>query len=376
MKVLYFLLFSTLISIQFLTITGRVMASTQVSHSSTDIMLNGQIKDVENQIIYIWTTDFPRTIEADLLIDSTMIKDGYFRLNFKTNGEIQFYKLTLGHEKGKSFVFLASPGDQIYYDGSLENFRWGNLQGSRQDSLFRELYFAQAALINLNNRYLDSAQRATDTLLKKHYDKLRSSAFEEYINMNIQELIKRPDSYAGLMNFDVNIFREVGKDSSQNLFNGLNKQVKNTVLGRRAERLLNLSPGDESIIGKIFPWGDLKDSDGNQWKTAPKEKNTLVIMWASWCGPCLEEVPDLKKLHAELKDELTLISISLDTRENAWRDAMEKQNMPWLQLWTNKAFNSDIAYGTGIQSIPQLFLLDTDDRIIGEWQHLSEMKLK
>ncbi len=352
--------------------TDRYVGFVSVAKRDQDIHLKGQINDVADQTLYLWITDFPNSIENDVLVDSSRVTNGQFKMSFESNNEIQFYKLSLEKDKGQVFVFVASPGDDLEYHGAIKNFRWGKLDGSRQDSLFRNLYYAQVTLSNLNNRYLDSANRAVDSVEKSHYLKLKEAAFGRFVELGIEELVNRPDSYAGMMYFVNNVFPWIGKDSSQVLFNRLSPTMKNTLLGRRAATLLELSPGGTSIIGKDFPWGKLYDVNGNEWMPATKQTNILVIMWASWCGPCREEIPDLKKLFAARKSDLAMISISLDTRESAWRDALTKENMPWDQAWSKKGFNSDIAYGTGIQSIPQLFLLDKDNRIIGEWQHLKE----
>lgn len=336
------------------------------------ISLKGKVGDTVDQMLYLWITDFPSVIEDDVLIDSTHMRDGQFNMRFASNQEIRFYKLSLEKDKGQTFVFVASPGDELQYQGTLGNFRWGKLSGSRQDSLFRILYYVQATSSNLNNRYLDSANRAVDSVEKRYYLQLKDAAFERFVGLGIEELINRPDSYAGLMYFVNNVFPMIGKDSSQVLFNGLSPTIKNTLLGRRAAKLLELSPGGSSILGKDFHWGVLYDVQGHEWMPLTKQVNTLVIMWASWCAPCREEIPDLKKLYADRDSSFIMVSISLDIRESAWRDAMLKEDMPWVQLWSKKGFNSEIAYGTGTQSIPQLFLLDKDHRIIGEWQHLQE----
>lgn len=84
-----------------------------------------------------------------------------------------------------------------------------------------------------------------------------------------------------------------------------------------------------------------------------KGKYVIVYFWASWCGPCRKSIPKLKELYTEFKSKgLEIISVSIDTDDDAWRKAMTEENMPWLQVLcpkkdkTLKDFN--------IQGVPTL----------------------
>lgn len=104
----------------------------------------------------------------------------------------------------------------------------------------------------------------------------------------------------------------------------------------------------------------------------------LLDFWASWCGPCIREIPELQKLHSQHKDRLQIISISVDESKAQWQDAIAKHELSqWSQLIVNnneecyfvEQANTALAYG--VEQIPCFILIDSNGTIIGRWSHLT-----
>ena len=99
-------------------------------------------------------------------------------------------------------------------------------------------------------------------------------------------------------------------------------------------------------------------------------KYVLVDFWASWCGPCRQEMKNLLPVYKELKGEdLEFISISLDKREKDWRRMLEVEDLPWVMLWNQEGFTVGDAPNTiqkayGFYSIPFIVLIDKEGRIV------------
>ncbi len=94
----------------------------------------------------------------------------------------------------------------------------------------------------------------------------------------------------------------------------------------------------------------------------------MLEFWASWCGPCRKESPNLVKAYTKYKDKnFTILGISLDTKREAWLDAVEKDNIPYPQLGDIKGPRaSEASTLYGIQSIPESYLIDPSGKIIGK----------
>lgn len=97
-----------------------------------------------------------------------------------------------------------------------------------------------------------------------------------------------------------------------------------------------------------------------------KKDYVFLEFWASWCEPCLASIPKLKEIYAEYSDKLEIVSISLDTQQTSWINALNVHNMPWPQLVNLKGFDSDIAKTFGAKSIPFGLLLDKQGVVIAK----------
>ena len=115
-------------------------------------------------------------------------------------------------------------------------------------------------------------------------------------------------------------------------------------------------------VGKPFIDGVFVDKMGKKVKLSSlikKGEYTMLEFWASWCHPCRQEIPHLKKVHERYKD-FNIISISIDEREADWKKAMNKEGMTWTQLRNPESFGGVVADKYGITAIPACIILDKE----------------
>ena len=99
----------------------------------------------------------------------------------------------------------------------------------------------------------------------------------------------------------------------------------------------------------------------------PANKYTLVDFWASWCGPCMEEVPHLKQAYDKfLGQGLEIYGVSLDNDNDKWLGAIREHGMGWVQVSDLNGFDNLAAKDYAVQSIPSNFLIDAQGRIVAK----------
>jgi thiol-disulfide isomerase/thioredoxin len=133
--------------------------------------------------------------------------------------------------------------------------------------------------------------------------------------------------------------------------------------------------GRELSVGEKAP--DLKFStpDGKPLALSSiKNKMVLIDFWASWCGPCRRENPNVVATYRKYKDMtfengdgFTVFNVSLDTNKDAWVQAIEKDNLEWKYHVSDlKGWNSDAAKIYGVYSIPYNYLIDSKGIIVAK----------
>jgi peroxiredoxin len=156
----------------------------------------------------------------------------------------------------------------------------------------------------------------------------------------------------------------------------IKKDYPNTTVGRDADRIISsIQQHEESrkirrtlTNGAKFLDFSEKDLLGNPLSLAKyKDKLVLVDFWATWCAPCVGELPNFinayNKHHAE---GFEVIGISLDQDEQKLKSFLKTKDIPWAQYFDGKGSQNKLAAKYGIDSIPATFLLDRQGRIIAQ----------
>ena len=118
--------------------------------------------------------------------------------------------------------------------------------------------------------------------------------------------------------------------------------------------------------------GDMKLTDMNRDRVSmadeiAKNKITIIDFWASWCGPCRQEMPLVVKLYESHKAQgLGIIGISLDEEYDAWAQAIKAMNMTWPQFSDLRGWDDNAAQRFGVTAIPHTLVVDQQGNILAK----------
>ena len=154
-------------------------------------------------------------------------------------------------------------------------------------------------------------------------------------------------------------------EEMENMYNKFTPEVKASypgqLLAKKIESLRLVS------VGQIAPDIELPAPDGTMIKLSSlRGKYVLVDFWASWCGPCLEEAPNVKAIYEDYKDKgFEVYGVSIDTDKAAWEKAIEQNGLNWIHVSSLKGVDA-VTTAYNVTGVPCMYLLDKEGRIIAK----------
>lgn len=135
----------------------------------------------------------------------------------------------------------------------------------------------------------------------------------------------------------------------------------------------NVEKMKATAVGQKFTDFEMQTPEGETVKLSDyvgKGKVVLVDFWASWCGPCRREMPNLVEAYAKYKNKnFEIVGVSLDQSGDAWKEAIKKLNITWPQMSDLKYWNCEGAKLYAVSSIPHTVLIDGEGTILARGLH-------
>lgn len=155
-----------------------------------------------------------------------------------------------------------------------------------------------------------------------------------------------------------------GKKKTSELFNNLTQRVKDSEDGKMISKYLSINKDPE--IGDHFIDFEMQAPKGEIRKLSElKGKIILLEFWASWCGPCLGETPNIKKVYDQFhKDGFEIFAVSFDIDKDSWKKYIEEGNLNWNHVSELKSLGNTAGLIYGVNGIPDNFLINKDGIII------------
>jgi len=343
-----------------------------------EFKIEGEAPGIENgKKVYVNL----QTETGILAKDTAVVTDGKFLLNGTTDGidlafisiENEPFNLPIILEEGEIEIKIVKDSVQnSTLGGTLNNEKFQKFNEGSKPITKKVIQFEKA-----NKEKMQKAQLSNDTItmgkIRKEYDK-----FQNEMNAYSEKFIKdNKDSFISVLLIENFLMRQhLTNEEIQKHYDSLDKSLLDTKSAKNIKKILETSATIN--IGDKAPDFAAPSPDGK--KISLKEslgKVTIIDFWASWCGPCRSENPNVVALYKEFHDKgLNIIGVSLDKDAAKWKEAIAKDGLTWNQISNLKHWQEPIAKQYNVGSIPATFILDQNGKIVAKDLRGDALKAK
>ncbi|HEY9258778.1 TlpA disulfide reductase family protein [Chitinophaga sp.] len=347
-----------------LTATAALLSLSAVTHAQS--VIQGTIKNGATGWVYLSYDDKGQQIK-----DSADIKNGQFLFTVKTAATNLYYLNTAGTQSFTSLMLeknakatLVSPDNELEH--AVITAGAAQQDWIAFDSALKTLYPVATQL----NALYDSSRKANggkvDSLTKaqvaagfKGLDRKGDSIVQYYLTNKHNTVLEA---------YLVDRFHTgPGKDAeAKEWFDKMGPVAKASVFGEKIQTFLAVAA--KTSEGKKAPVFAMKDVNGKTVSLADfKGKYVLIDFWASWCGPCRAENPNVVKAFEAYKDKgFTILGVSLDDNADKWKAAIDKDHLTWTHVSDLSGWKNPAVKLYGVSAVPTNFLVDPTGKIIGK----------
>jgi len=303
--------------------------SSTETEKNEGFILTGTTKDIADGT-YIELFD----VSSEQVFDSTFVENNKFE--FKGRLENSPARMVLQTRENWQYKFLWLENKPMTIDASDSDLMNSKVTGSE-----------------------------IQVLSDLHFDRMKNiEDYDEMLQMEMKFIEEYPNSIISASNLSA-YSTAFGKTKVEELYHKLSTENQESIFGKQIQKYLELNKSPQ--VGDGYVDFEMENDVGAKVRLSENlGKFTLLEFWASNCGPCRAENPNLVNTYNEFKESgFEIFAVSLDSNEDNWKKAIAEDKLPWTQVSDLEGRFNKASLIYGINGIPDNFLLDSAGKIVG-----------
>ncbi|RWU06380.1 redoxin domain-containing protein [Pedobacter chitinilyticus] len=346
--------------------------------AQSDFTLKGTTKSVANgnKVYLVYAENGQR------LTDSAIVSNGSFEFKGKVTAPVMgnLFNNVNPYKKGANTrnmdytALYIEPGNiTINSADSLKSGVAGgtqvNIDNAKLNALLKPFTEKEKALNDEYSKFTKEQKEDEafmDAFMEK-YNAVRDQKTPVYLGF----VKNNPKSYISMVQLASLASNDKVVGEVEKLYAALSPELKATKTGQNIPKTIDATK--KTAVGVAAMDFTQNDPNGKAVKLSDfKGKYVLIDFWASWCGPCRNENPNVVEAFNKFKDKnFTILGVSLDggntrTTKEQWLKAVEDDKLAWTQVSDMQGWNNEVSTAWGIRSIPANFLVDPNGKIVAK----------
>ena len=347
-----------------------LMVAAQVGFAADGkVHVKGDMKNVGDTL-------FVLTREMMTQPQTVLVKDGKFEFDFPVEKVQNIFIVSPGllrqqREANRvQMQLIAVPGETMELTGDTKS-RY-DINGS---NFYKEYHSADLAMEAVNNEISAMVENANKIMAEqsqeaaaKYYNEQMPALTAKLQNAIMDFIKKNPNSEASAAIIpqleDLAKMKEAANLLSETVKNGRMKGFYQNVIDQvEAQKKAEEEAAKKQAAGVVAPDFTLNDINGKPLALSSlKGKYVILDFWGSWCGWCIKGFPEMKNYYNKYKGKFEILGIDCNDTEQKWKDAVKKNELPWLHVYNPRT--SKVLADYGIQGFPTKIIVGPDGKIV------------